>query len=198
VTVDFSLLHHFNHFLAVHDGVEDPLTFYVGVSEILFVALLAAAFLIAGDGRRERSRAAVLAAAATPLALVLAQVVSRLVDRPRPFVDHAGQVHLFAKHAADAGFPSDHATASFAIATALVLYNRRWGSVALAFAALLAAGRVGIGVHYPTDVLAGAALGAGTTGLVWLLARSRLEAVADWAGARRDSVYARRLGTRPA
>ena len=64
-------------------------------------------------------------------------------------------MHLFAAHAADAGFPSDHATAAFAIAVALLLRSRTWGAIALVAATVLAVTRVAMGIHYPTDVLAG-------------------------------------------
>lgn len=43
-------------------------------------------------------------------------------------------VHLFVAHAPDPGFPSDHATASFAVAVALLICHRRWGIVALVMA----------------------------------------------------------------
>ncbi|HTN24328.1 MAG TPA: phosphatase PAP2 family protein, partial [Solirubrobacteraceae bacterium] len=90
------------------------------------------------------------------------------------------RVHLFARHVADASFPSDHATAAFAIATAVLLRNRRVGAVVLAFAAVLAAGRVAIGVHYPSDVLAGAALGTGASLALYApAARRRIDALAD-------------------
>jgi undecaprenyl-diphosphatase len=85
---------------------------------------------------------------------------TRCSDRPRPFIAHPDTVHLFAKHAADPGFPSDHATAAFAIAVALLLHSRRWGTFALIAATILAITRVAMGIHYPTDVLAGAAIGA--------------------------------------
>jgi undecaprenyl-diphosphatase len=113
------------------------------------------------------------------VALACAQLLSRIVDRPRPFVADPGGVHLFARHAADAGFPSDHATAAFAIATALLLHDRRLGAIVLAAAALLAAGRVALGVHYPSDVLAGAALGAAVAlalprGAAWMRSGRRM------------------------
>jgi undecaprenyl-diphosphatase len=94
------------------------------------------------------------------LALGVGQLVSGLVDRSRPFVDHPGQVHLLIAHARDAGFPSDHATGSFAIATALLMRHRRAGLVALVLAIAVSVARVAVGAHYPTDVLGGAALGA--------------------------------------
>jgi membrane-associated phospholipid phosphatase len=78
------------------------------------------------------------------------------------------------------------------VATAVALRLRLPGAVLLALSALLAVGRVSLGLHYPSDVLAGAALGAGVAGLLWLPpVRSRLHAVADAAGRRADSALRR-------
>jgi undecaprenyl-diphosphatase len=117
------------------------------------------------------------------LALLLASQLANLVGRPRPFVDEPSTVHLLVAHAADPGFPSDHATAAFAIAVAILLRSRRWGLLALAMAVALAVGRVAVGVHFPTDVLAGAALGSATALLLYLPpVRRPLHRLADWAG----------------
>jgi undecaprenyl-diphosphatase len=159
--VDASILHALNGFLVRHDGVEDPLVAYVNLAEALFLGMLVLAFLLAGGHRRVATRrAAVAAGLSAGLGLAAAQVLSRLVDRPRPFVAHPDAVHLFARHAADPGFPSDHATAAFAIGVALFLRRRAWGAAVLVAATVLAVGRVAMGVHYPTDVIGGAALGA--------------------------------------
>ena len=107
---------------------------------------------------RTTRRGALIACVATPAALLAAAALGALVDRARPFVAHP-DVHRFITHAADSGFPSDHAAASFAIATSVVLFARRMGVVLLIAATLLAVSRVAVGVHYPTDVLAGAAIG---------------------------------------
>jgi undecaprenyl-diphosphatase len=56
-------------------------------------------------------------------------------------------------------FPSGHATVSFACATVLALAVPRLRAPLFALAALIAFSRVYVGVHYPFDVLAGAALG---------------------------------------
>lgn len=182
--MDWSILHSLNDFLYHHDGVEDPLLFYINVSEALFIATLAVIFL-AASGTRHLAwrRAAVAAVLSAGLALAIGKVISEIVDRSRPFVVDSGGVHLFSAHAADPGFPSDHAIASFAIATAIFLRHRGWGVVALLAAALLSIGRVAIGVHFPSDVLAGAALGAATALALWAPPmRPRIDALSDWLG----------------
>jgi undecaprenyl-diphosphatase len=191
--VDWSVLHALNNFMFHHDGVEDPLLFYVNASEALFVATLALVFLAAHGARffawRRASMAAVLSAG---LGLLAAKVISELVDRARPFVADPGGVHLFAGHAADPGFPSDHATAAFAIAVAILLRKRGWGIVALAAATVLSLGRVALGVHYPSDVLAGAALGSAAALALWAPPlRSRIDWLADAVGARWDRLLER-------
>ena len=175
--LDWALTHGANHLLARHDGLEDALGTYEHLGAALFVLVLLALLVAGGPSLR---RAAVSAAAATGLALLVAQVIAHLVDRPRPFVAHAGAVRLFAPHTADAGFPSDHATAAFAIAGAVFVHDRRWGAGLLVLATLLSAGRVGLGVHYPSDVLAGALLGATAALLVSRRpVRRRLDGLAD-------------------
>ncbi len=180
--MDAALLHALNGFAVRHDGFEDPLALYVAASQALFLALVAVLGIAGGAGGARR-RAAAAAGLAAGLGLAIAQVISRVVDRPRPFVDDPSGVHLFARHAADAGFPSDHATAAFAIATAIFLRDRRLGAIVLAFAGLLAVGRVALGVHYPSDVLAGGVLGVVVAlGMTARPIARRVDALADRAG----------------
>lgn len=188
--MDWSLTHSLNGFFAHHDALEDPLVAYANAAELLFAAFLAALFLLArGRARVAARRAAVAAAGSCGLALLAAQVLSRLVDRPRPFVAHPAHLELFSGHVADPGFPSDHATAAFAIAVAILLRNRRWGAVVVAAAAVLSLVRVAMGIHYPSDVLAGAALGAVSALVLWREPmRAWLDSLADSAGRTWDGV----------
>ncbi|HET9592626.1 MAG TPA: phosphatase PAP2 family protein [Solirubrobacterales bacterium] len=191
--MDWSVLHALNDFMYQHDGVEDPLLFYVNVSEALFVATLAIVFLAArGPANAAWRRASLAAVFSAGLGLAVGKVISELVDRARPFVADPHGVHLFAAHAADPGFPSDHATAAFAIAVAILLRKRSWGIAALVAATVLAVGRVALGVHYPTDVIAGAALGSAAALALWAEPlRTRIDRLADWIGARWDRLIER-------
>ena len=56
-------------------------------------------------------------------------------------------------------FPSGHTSSSFAFATAVFANNKKWGIAAYVLAALIGFSRIYLGVHYCTDVLAGAVLG---------------------------------------
>jgi undecaprenyl-diphosphatase len=195
--MDTSLLHALNGFLFHHDAVEDPVSAYERVAELAFLGMLIVAFVLArGRVRVEVRRAVVSAGLSAGVGLAIASVLARLVDRQRPFVVDPHGVHLFVQHAADPGFPSDHATAAFAIAVALLLRFRTWGAVVLALAIVLAVGRVAMGVHYPTDVLAGAALGSAVAlGLRHPRVRALLDRLADVVGGLLDGLL---LRVRPA
>lgn len=86
------------------------------------------------------------------------QLILLFVQRVRPYDAHI--THLIIDRNADFSFPSDHATASFAIAAAFLL-NRmpRRGFIFVLAAMLIAVSRVYIGMHYVTDVFGGAGTG---------------------------------------
>jgi undecaprenyl-diphosphatase len=178
--VDLWLLKVLNGFAALSDGVEDPFEFLANGAELMFIALLAGAFLANGRLRSVKARHGVVAAGLSALlALAVAHVISGMWDRPRPFEAH--HVHLFVSHSSDPSFPSDHATAAFAIAIALLLRNRRIGWVAVTMATVISISRVAVGVHYPSDVLGGAVIGTMAALALWVPpVRGPLGALADW------------------
>ncbi|MBX5469115.1 MAG: phosphatase PAP2 family protein [Thermoleophilaceae bacterium] len=195
--MDHPVVHALNQLFLRHDALEDPVVAYVNVSAPVFAAVLVVLFVAArGSARHAARRVAVAAAASAGVALLVANVLAGIVDRARPFAADPRSVHLFSHHAADPGFPSDHATGAFAIAVAIFLRHRRLGSLLLVAAALLSVGRVAMGVHWPTDVIAGAALGAATAiALDRGAVRRALDRVADVAGRVLDHALGRVLGS---
>ncbi len=105
-------------------------------------------------------KAGILALAAMVLcALVTNVCLKNLVARPRPYTQVPGLTSLLPPQS-DWSFPSGHTTASFASAGVyLRTLPQRYGTAALILAALIAFSRLYVGVHYPTDVLAGLAIG---------------------------------------
>ena len=87
-------------------------------------------------------------------------ILKNLIARDRPYwLDEGLRQSLLVKELADYSCPSGHTQASFAAAVSIFLYNRKWGAAALALAVLIGFSRLYLGVHFPTDVLFGAALG---------------------------------------
>ena len=175
--------------------MEDPLRFFALQGQAFFVALLAAVFLARGKWRSVNGRHGVIAAGfSAALALGIAQIVIHLWERPRPYVAHPGDAHLFIAASHDPSFPSDHATAAFAIAVALLLRHRKVGIVALIMAVTLGVARVAVGTHYPGDVLAGAVLGSAAALALWHpMVRRALHALGDWGGQVYEAIIARLL-----
>lgn len=102
---------------------------------------------------------------ALSMAWMLARLGQHFFPIDRPFVLGLGKQWL--PHAATHGFPSVHASAAFGFATAVALTAGRWhwALLALAAAVLVAWSRVHLGLHLPSDVLAGALVG---TTSAWL------------------------------
>jgi undecaprenyl-diphosphatase len=171
--LDWRFYHAVNTFVSHHSwlgrGVSD---FEQAMLPIFVVATLALwLFDRPGAGRRWKlASASALASAA--VALIVNRIIAAIWDRPRPFESHHVTYVYGRSH--DPSFPSDHASATFAIAFAVLMFDRLVGSLFLAAAVLVAAGRVLIGVHYPGDVLAGLLVGLAAAIVVVRLARPLL------------------------
>ena len=85
-----------------------------------------------------------------------------LVGRDRPYERYPGRVHPYSLENSPS-FPSGHTATAFALATSLSIRYPKWYVIAptALWACSVGVSRMNEGVHYPTDVLAGAALGVG-------------------------------------
>ena len=126
--------------------------------------------------RRQINQKTVLTAAISiGLTSLLVLICNQFYFRARPFNElPPGSVHLLFYRPTDSSFPSNLAAVLFAIAIPILIKNKVYGSVLLAMAVLGSFGRIFIGIHYPLDVLGGAAFGAVGAwlafGAIWLIA----------------------------
>ncbi|WP_369271972.1 phosphatase PAP2 family protein [Streptomyces sp. R11] len=110
----------------------------------------------------EDAASSVAALVWAPLAAGIAVLVNvpirGFVERPRPFRDHQG-LEVLVSGKTDYSFVSDHATIAMALGVGLFVANRKFGLAGIALALLEGFCRIYMGVHYPTDVIGGFALG---------------------------------------
>lgn len=122
------------------------------------IFLIAAVWLLCFPRTRRAGQVALTALAIGFLCTNVA--LKHLVSRPRPWLDVAGLIPLIEEEDPNS-FPSGHTCAAFTFAAALWgTLPVRWGKLlALGTALLMGFSRLYVGVHYPTDVLAGLLVG---------------------------------------
>ncbi len=125
---------------------------------LVIVGLVVIAWLMEWGSAPQRRAVLVLGVAGAVLGLALNVGIGHLYYRPRPYLTLP--ITALLPHAPDSSLFSDQLAIAGALTAALVA-TRRWIGAAAAFASiLLAVGRVGAGVHYPSDVAAGFVAGA--------------------------------------
>ncbi|MGW2819227.1 phosphatase PAP2 family protein [Streptomyces sp. NPDC001415] len=180
---DVSLLYDINGLAKDAPSWLDRVMGFVGEYGILLGLVLVVLWCWWSVRRGEDRQSAVASVAGivwAPLAAAIAVVVNipirGFVERPRPFLDHKG-LDVLADGKTDFSFVSDHATLAMAIGAGLFVANRKFGLIALGLALLEGFCRVYMGVHYPTDVVGGFALGTAVALLLAPLAQMLLTPV---------------------
>jgi membrane-associated phospholipid phosphatase len=131
------------------------------------------ALLIGGIIRNDSQmrQNALYVGSSTAITMGVTLLLKQLIKRRRPFVQNLKIVAVYT--AGSTSFPSGHASSSFATATALSSAYPKWYIItpAMLWAGSVSYSRMYLGVHYPTDVAAGAILGSGTALLLQPLKR---------------------------
>lgn len=158
------------------------MTFYTQLGDAGLLFIGAALLLLLFKSTRKGGASAL---AAMLLGMIVTNLtIKPLVSRARPWVVMEGFTALVAEHDPNS-FPSGHSCAAFAFGVALCMaLPQKWQkAAALVAAALMALSRLYVGVHFPSDVAAGALIGAlcGLAG-AWIVNR-----VTEWYRSRKSA-----------
>ncbi|MBI4035273.1 MAG: phosphatase PAP2 family protein [Candidatus Chisholmbacteria bacterium] len=139
--------------------------FITFLASFLVWFMVAGLFVLArkpGPSRREMVLHSLLAAF---LAWSIAHLIKLVFPTPRPFeLNGDTPLTLFAK--SDGSFPSGHTALAFALATSVFLHRHKVGLIFILAAIVVGLARVFGNVHYPVDILGGAAIGVTTALLI--------------------------------
>ncbi|TCP57881.1 undecaprenyl-diphosphatase [Tumebacillus sp. BK434] len=167
--VDLAVYHFLNQFAGQMPIVDAVMSFFAQYALELYAVLFVIAWFTLPKKEFNKRHALVVAGVAGILALLLNVVISHVWYRPRPFVTlDEGTYTKLIPHDADASFPSDHTSGSFAFAFGAKGRTQKWVSTSfMIIAVIVMIARVYCGVHYPTDVLASVVVGFVASKVAW-------------------------------
>jgi len=128
------------------------------------------------ENRRYLQKGIMVASASLGTSQGMVEIINNIWVRQRPFQEL--DVNLLFYAPTDPSFPSNSASVLFGLAWGIFFYNRKAGTILLAIAGIHGLSRIYVGVHYPLDILGGAALGF-VVALFFLIAFRLLNPVLD-------------------
>jgi undecaprenyl-diphosphatase len=136
---------------------------------VITPAILISTGLITGN--KNTINSSIEIAASAVICFAVTEGIKYSVNRTRPFKTYPDIRNKTKKAVTDPGFPSGHTSAIFNTATELAINYPKWYIIIPGYlvAGTIAYSRMYLGVHYPTDVLAGAIIGAGTAYLTHII-----------------------------
>lgn len=127
------------------------LFFIFSAKYLFFLVILVAGVYFFRQPRDVQKKIAVFSLISLPIIYLLAVFAGHIYYDPRPFV--VGNFTPLIPHAADNGFPSDHALLVSAIAAIIMYFHRRVSAVLWVLAIIVSLARVYVGVHHLADII---------------------------------------------
>ncbi len=162
-----------NDFARATPWLNGPVLTFASDGVVLFAVFLIVGWWIARHRDAPTMAIALWAPFGMLLAIAVNQPIGNAVREARPYTS-LSDILVLVHRSTDFSFPSDHAVMAGAVATGVLLVDRRLGAVAWVAALLLAFSRVYIAAHYPHDVVVGLLLGSAVALVTAWLARRPL------------------------
>lgn len=172
-TFDLSIYRLINGFAGHNRIVDAVMVFFAKDAPEIYAVLFVIAWFTLPKRDIQSRHALVVAGFSGILALAINVAISHIWFRPRPFaILPKGSYTELISHSMDASFPSDHTSGSFGFAAASWGETQKWIRYSFTIVAIVVMfARVFVGVHYPTDVLAGLVVGILSSRIAWKLSR---------------------------
>ena len=156
--IDVSFFYFVNHNLS-NPIFDNFFSFLTEVKHWYISYVILILFLIVKGGKKGRIAAVMVLLLVTATDQVSSSLIKNLVERIRP-CNALPDVNILAGCTSSFSFPSSHAVNNFAVAFFFLLLYPRYKWALIITASLLAVSRVYVGVHYPSDIIAGAVIGS--------------------------------------
>ncbi len=169
--MDTLIFHRLNSLVGTQGIFNDVVIFFASPFAYLLMFVVVFAFIFPGYFtsviREKKLRIGILIGVVSAFLgrYVVKTLIVHFYNSPRPF-DVLDGVNQIVMQSSMESFPSGHAIFFFTLSTVLVLYNKRLGVFLFVSSVLISTARVMAGIHWPSDVLAGASLGI-ITGLIF-------------------------------
>lgn len=168
MTLDTQLFYLLNNLAGQSPFLDGVIVFLASYLAYILVALFLVLLFFSQYQRREKLQILFVTGISSTVALGITECIRLFYHRQRPYLAlHVP--HLLTDTAQS--FPSAHATFFFSLATAVYLYNKKWGTVFFVATILVTVSRVISGIHYPSDILGGAFIGIAVAYTTYYLAR---------------------------
>ncbi|MFV5690248.1 phosphatase PAP2 family protein [Flavobacterium sp. ZT3R25] len=168
--VDIDLLRHIN---LNRDKLLDPIFIFITnsatpISIVIPIILFALGLFRKGKILQKKSMYIALSVITSSL---ISSCLKIVVNRVRPFITYSFIEKM--AYVTSPSFPSGHTAVAFVIATSLSIAFPKWYVITFSFLWAISVGysRMFLGVHYPSDVLAGAAIGSCSAYLVYKISK---------------------------
>ncbi|MDP4091084.1 MAG: undecaprenyl-diphosphatase [Bacillota bacterium] len=150
--MNMEIFHIINNLAYKNKVLDSVMLFFSKDMIYIFAGIIAVLFLFGVAKRDKEARlTAVNTVVFTAISLIIAYFIGMVFYIDRPFVNN--KVNLLYPHAADASFPSDHATVTMSTALGSNSYKRTFGNILIILSVIVGFSRVFVGHHTPFDII---------------------------------------------